>query len=491
MKSEAEVLFSLQTAHSVKDVAYALGLDPEKFFYVVQRADDGHYYDTFKIPKKSGGERDIAKPKKGLALAQARLVPILSFVYSPGECVKGFVKGSSFLDNAHYHHAQRWVLNIDLLDFFPSVTFARVRGLFMSSLFSFNPRVATILARICTFQGGLPQGATTSPILANLIAKSLDKRLTGLARTHRLKYSRYSDDITLSCSKAYVPKSIVSEIIEIDSAWEVQLGSELKDIIRHSGFRVNDKKTRLMRRNNRQEVTGLVVNEKANIRRADIQRLRMKIYSTRKYGQAEASLLWLGDSSKSISMHLVGWLAYIRQVRGQSDPVLAKLCQQVVAAGISDIEWIVRLADMTKEFDVFLSHASDDKSKVRPLYESLNSAGVKVFFDESSIKWGDSIVERVNHGLLKSRFFVPVLSSTFSRKGWTNKESNSAIAMNISRKGRILPIKFSEFDLDGRYPTLNDTLYKTWPEDSGKEDDFIREVTDDLIALVEQDKQLG
>ena len=142
---------------------------------------------------------------------------------------------------------------------------------------------------------------------------------------------------------------------------------------------------------------------------------------------------------------------------------------------------------MKKDFDVFLSHASEDKDHVRKLNDALTDKGVKVFFDESSIKWGDSIVEKVNHGLLKSRFFMPYLTETFSRKGWTNKELNSAISMNISRKRRILPIKAESFNVDDRYPLLNETLYKTWPGDAAEESAFIEEVTDAIIGMIEED----
>jgi RNA-directed DNA polymerase len=169
--------------------------------------------------------------------------------------------------------------------------------------------------------------------------------------------------------------------------------------------------------------------------------------------------------------------------------VLAKLCLQAHEAGINDVTWIEELADMRKEFDVFLSHASEDKNEVRVLHRALESKGITVFFDESSIKWGDSIVEKVNHGLLKSSFFIPFLTETFAEKGFANKELNSAIQMNISRKGRILPIKSASFDLGSRYPLLNETLYKTWPKNLEDESAFALEVADELLLLIETEKQ--
>ncbi|GAB5539831.1 MAG: hypothetical protein Salg2KO_19340 [Salibacteraceae bacterium] len=478
-------LFKLQIAHSYKDVATALDLDPEKLFHAVKRVDDGSYYKTFEIPKKNGGTRKISKPVRGIALAQDRFNPILNHVYNPKEYVRGFVRGTSFVENAHYHHAQRWILNIDLKDFFPSITFPRVRGLLMSDLFGFNDRVATILTRICTFEGCLPQGASTSPVLANLIAHSLDKKMVAIAREERLKYTRYSDDITFSSSKKAIPKSLIKSDVPHSGDATIILGDKLNDAVRKTGFIVNSEKTRIMLPNNRQEVTGLVVNERANVRRSDILNLRMKIYSVKKVGIAKAATTWVDGNGERLAQHIVGWLAHIRQVRGPSDPVLAKLCRQTIEAKITNTKWISELAEMTKDFDVFLSHASEDKEKVRKLRASLEERGINVFFDETSIKWGDSIVETVNHGLLKSTYFVPFLTTTFSKKGWTNKELNSAISMNISRKGRILPIKAADFDVDGRYPVLNDTLYKTWPSDEIQEEDFIAEITDAILALVE------
>lgn len=115
---EELALFNLRTAYSVKDVAHALELDSEKFYFVVKRCDDGSYYTSFKIKKKNGGDREIRKPVRGLALAQDRFAPILAHVYNPGMHVYGFVKGKSYVDNAHYHHAQRWILNLDIEDFF-------------------------------------------------------------------------------------------------------------------------------------------------------------------------------------------------------------------------------------------------------------------------------------------------------------------------------------------------------------------------------------
>lgn len=484
----SDPLLQLRIAHSIQDVASCLNLDVEKFFYVVQHADDGSYYRTFEIPKKRGGVRIISAPKRGLGLAQSRLAVLLEKKFKPKPYVKGYVKGESFLTNARYHEKQRWILNIDIKDFYPSITFPRVRGLFLSDYFGFNDRVATILARITTTSNGLPQGARTSPIIANIIAANLDKKLLGIAAKFRIKYTRYADDITFSSSQRAIPSSLISSWDPPFGERTVHLGNELLEAFRGSGFSVNDSKTRLLMSYERQEVTGLVVNKKANVWRKDVSKLRMKIHSAKKYGPDAAAKLWIGPkgTANNFNEYIFGWLAYIRQVRGKDDIVLAKLCKLAVTAGIVGPTWISRSAEMVREFDVFLSHASEDKPKIRRLKIKLEDLGISVFFDEDSITWGDSLVEKINHGLLKSNFFIPFLSESFSRKGWTNKELNAAIASNINRKGRILPIKDAEFSVDENYPLLIDTLYKEWP--SGDDTDFIDHISDEILKRVEAEK---
>lgn len=486
----SDPLIQLQMAHSVQDVATALGLDAGKFFYVIQHADDGSYYRRFKIPKKRGGERLISAPKRGLGLAQTRLAEILKQKYKAKPFVKGYVKGESFLTNAQYHERQKWILNIDIEDFYPSITFPRVRGLFLSTYFGFNHRVATILARITTTPEGLPQGARTSPIIANLIATNLDKKLLIIAESNRLKYTRYADDITFSSSQRLIPSSLIQSWEPNFGDRKVLLGRELTDAFRNSGFAINDKKTRVLMSYERQEVTGLIVNKSANVWRKDISRLRMILHSARIHGADAAAILWIGQGKTADNFwsYVCGWLAFIAQVRGKNDGVVAKLCKMAVISGLNGPKWIMRSAEMVREFDVFLSHASEDKPKVRRLKDSLEALGVTVFFDEDSISWGDSLVDKINHGLLKSKFFIPFLSETFSRKGWTNKELNSAIATNINRQGRILPIKDQSFSIDENYPLLIDTLYKEWP--AGDDTAFIAKISDEILHRVEVEKNI-
>lgn len=491
LKNAGSALIHLQLAYSFQDVATALEVNSSYLFFIVRESETGRYYSTFRIPKKRGGYREIDRPRRGLAIVQENVAEILSFAYKPKPFVKAYVKGESFLSNAAYHVSPKWILTVDIENFFPSINFGRVYGLFRTPLFGFNHRVAVILARICTYKNGLPQGAVTSPILANLIGSNIDKELVKIAIEHRLNYSRYADDITFSSRQKEIPPGLVKEIEPQFGSREIALGADFINALAKSGFSINPQKTRMLFPSERQVVTGLVVNRRVNVWRKDISRLRMKLYSAQKFGATNAAQLWLGKgrTEKHFWLHIEGWLAFIRQVRGENDDILAKLCKRAIESGLAPKKWMKELAEMVQEFDVFLSHASEDKEKVRPLARALDGLGVKVFFDEDSIKWGESIVEKINHGLTKSTFFLPVLSENFARKGWTNKELNSAIALNISRKQRILPLLMGKLEIQETYPLLADTLYKSWPSSKAREETFIGELADELLALVERQKQ--
>jgi hypothetical protein len=129
-----------------------------------------------------------------------------------------------------------------------------------------------------------------------------------------------------------------------------------------------------------------------------------------KFGPEQAAKLWIGPTAnaKDYWLHIEAWLGFIKQVRGDDDPVLSKLCEQAADVNPNTLEWTMRHAEMVREFDLFLSHASADKPRIRKLKDKPEGAGIRVFFDENSIAWGDSIVQRINHGLLKSTFFCSI-----------------------------------------------------------------------------------
>ncbi len=207
-------------------------------------------------------------------------------------CVHGFSKERSIVTNARKHCSVKttFVLNIDLENFFPSITFFRVRGLFQSKPFNFSYNFSTVLAHLCCHNGKLPQGAPTSPILANLICRSLDKELMSLAYRNRATYTRYCDDITFSFSVKNFNK-LPGGICSFDGSTTV-LGTELQAIIEKNGFNVNAKKTRLSSSMHRMEVTGLTINKFPNVKRDFVDRIRGALHSWEKFGYPAAEDVW-------------------------------------------------------------------------------------------------------------------------------------------------------------------------------------------------------
>lgn len=267
-------LVKLRAATTLEDVARLLGFVPNGLSFVLYKIPEARKYTSFEIPKQNGGKRQIKAPEPRLALLQRRLANLLYACLdelkqgSPParrSLAHGFEKKRSIISNANLHKRRRYVLNLDLKDFFPSINFGRVRGLFLKDKhFQLQPKVATILAQIVCHENGLPQGSPCSPVVSNLVGHLLDSRLARFAKIHKCTYSRYVDDLTFSTSRKDFPPQLANRITGSDAGW--QLGAELRGKIEHCGFQINDTKTRMQFRASRQVTTGLMVNEKVNIR---------------------------------------------------------------------------------------------------------------------------------------------------------------------------------------------------------------------------------
>lgn len=266
------ILTNLKDAASLKDLAKNLGYKPSAVSYLIYKLPPEKKYNKFVIPKKSGGVREICAPIEPLKSLQRRLADVL---YA---CVKqidaendqrplshGFRERQSIITNARGHKRRRYVLNLDLQDFFPSFNFGRVRGFFIKNrAFELNEKVATIIAQIACHENMLPQGSPCSPIIADLIAHLLDVRLAQLAKRNRTTYSRYADDLTFSTNQKVFPSALATRDESSGAEWT--LGNNLISAITRTGFAVNPTKTRMQCRTGRQLVTGLTVNDKVNIR---------------------------------------------------------------------------------------------------------------------------------------------------------------------------------------------------------------------------------
>lgn len=243
-------LEKLRDAKTLDDVAHLLGFVPSGLSFVLYKISDAKKYTSFEIPKRGGGKRVIKAPEPRLALLQRRLATLLYDCLdelkkgappSRRSLAHGFEKKRSIITNANLHKRRRYVLNLDLEEFFPSINFGRVRGFFLKDkYFALQPKVATVLAQIACHENELPQGSPCSPVVSNLIGHLLDSRLARFARMHKCTYSRYADDITFSTSRKDFPPELAFPVPGTTAEW--QLGLELREKIEHSGFKINNKK---------------------------------------------------------------------------------------------------------------------------------------------------------------------------------------------------------------------------------------------------------
>ena len=265
-------LEKLKSTQDRKELARLLGFTPSALTSIVYKTDPDAKYTTFEITKKSGGVRVIKAPAPKLKKLQTHLAHLLYACLDEVEKGKkatpvsyGFRRDGSISANAKNHKRRRYVLNIDLENFFPTFNFGRVRGFFLKDkAFELNEEVATTIAQIACDGEALPQGSPCSPIISELIGQVLDLRLLRFAKKHGVRYSRYADDLTFSTNQKEFPAALAIQDEDNLAAWS--LGQPLIDKIEGSGFNINAEKTRMHCRGSRQMVNGLVVNEKANIR---------------------------------------------------------------------------------------------------------------------------------------------------------------------------------------------------------------------------------
>ena len=285
-------------------------------------------YKMFRIPKKSGGKREIIAPNNGLKGIQHTLNIILQSLYKPHISAHGFIHTRSVVTNAKKHTSKNYVYNIDLENFFPSIHQARVWKRLQTPPFRMPKEVANLISALTCYQydqGGtkrvekvknfLPQGASTSPVISNIICERLDKKLIGIAKRFNLTYTRYADDITFSSNHNVYQNN--SPFLE-----------ELKKIIADEHFTINTSKTRLQKKGTRQVVTGLVVNENVNVPRGYIKKLRMLIHILEKYGVQKAKLIYIqhqGKSSKDILHVISGKLEYLKMIKGSENSTYVTL----------------------------------------------------------------------------------------------------------------------------------------------------------------------
>lgn len=290
----------------------------------------GKKYNTFTIPKSSGGVREIFAPIGGLKSLQRKLAVLLNEIYPAPAYVHGFIKGRGIVGNADIHVGKRVVLNFDLKDFFPSITVTRIIGLLKAHPFNFNKEVASSIAGLVCYNGFLPQGAPTSPILSNIICFRLDRALLSLAKKEHVSYTRYADDITISTRRRKLSEAILKQ----GTDGKLLLGSAINEILSFNHFQVNEAKTRVNFGSQAKYVTSIKVNSKPNVSKTYVRQIRAMLNALCKYGpkkaQIEYSTKYNGNNKDFIQV-VRGKIAHLKNIKGDTDLVYRRLYNKFVS----------------------------------------------------------------------------------------------------------------------------------------------------------------
>lgn len=285
-------------------------------------------YYSFEIPKKKKGEfRKISSPVRQLKTIQYFLKVILEALYQPNECVMGFVKQRSVVDNAKKHINKCYVQNLDIKDFFPSVTQDMILRCLIRSPYHINYDVAFMISRLCCIKKEdgskvLPQGSPTSPILANMVCKELDNEINYLAKMFHLEYTRYADDMTFSGQY---------NAFKDEGHFMIELNTKIEKY----GFKLNSDKKRIQKHGSRQEVTGIIISSKTNVRRKYVKEIRVMLHNWETIGYDQANKLFSDCYCKKGHKKYVdvpemrnvldGKLEYLKMVKGMGDMTYLRL----------------------------------------------------------------------------------------------------------------------------------------------------------------------
>jgi RNA-directed DNA polymerase len=293
------------------------------------------------LAKQSGNIRLIEAPKPRIKEVQRRILREILEKIPAHHAVHGFVKTRSIKTFAAPHTNKRVVLRMDLRDFFPSFLRARVQAMFRA--IGYPESVADLLGGLCTtitprdiwtraafgedpfhlwesrwethavyFQPHLPQGAPTSPALANLCAYRLDCRLAGLAESAGATYTRYADDLAFSGGEGFENRV-------------ARFSTHVAAVADEEGFKVHHRKTRIMRQGVRQHLAGIVINQHVNVRRADFDRLKAVLTNCVRLGPATQNR----DAHPEFRLHLEGKLAFVEMLNPSKAKRLRAIFEQI------------------------------------------------------------------------------------------------------------------------------------------------------------------
>lgn len=282
-------MFGLPEVRDLDSLATEVSLSPG-FLHKLSVANY-RFYHRFEIPKKSGEPRSILNPSRDMKAVQAWILRNVLDRVKVHPAATGFRRGHNVARNAAPHAHNRYLLCLDIEDFFPSISYGKVYSIFRA--LGYGPHIAHILSHLCTCDDKLPQGAVTSPALSNIVCMRLDHRITAFVGRRNVAYTRYADDLTFSSMS---PNRL----------------SGVKPTIRHiledEGFTLNNAKTRRMGPRQARRVTGLILSQgRAGVGRKRKRKLRAAIHRVI-MGVLDS------DEQQRLQAHVQGWLAFVKSV---------------------------------------------------------------------------------------------------------------------------------------------------------------------------------
>lgn len=430
-------------------------------------------YQTFTIKKKSGADRTIHAPVKGLKSILRPLNLILQCIYEPHPSATGFVLNKSIADNAKKHVGHNYVYNLDLKDFFFSFDRNRLKLAFMYKPFNLNgerEKLAFVLASLCThpieidgeIKYVLPQGSPTSPTLTNILCSRLDRRLSGLAKRFGAVYTRYADDITFS-SYHNIFKSDENPQLNERGCYDNFI-VELERLLQEEGLKINPQKTRLQKSGFRQETTGLVVNEKVNVLRRYVKQIRMWLYYWEKYGYEKAEQIFIKDyfsdkghvkkGKPNLANVIKGKLEFLKMVKGREDDTYIRLKERFDKLVINHTPNKTEKTNTNK-----VLRPSDEKDIVHDPEFVVNK--LKLFTSDPIMKWTthfwDNLSETDSSNFRSTEDYFASINAQFedfvklqkyNKNLWWNVIYPFIFQNKLSKKdSREIPYEWGEYDI--------------------------------------------
>lgn len=252
------------------------------------------YYRDFEIKKRNGKMRGISEPLPSLKEIQQWILKNILYKVEVSPFAKAYIPGVTLKENLRFHKKQPMVYTLDLVNFFASIKRIDIEKIFRK--IGYSSSVSNLLSKLCCKDGYLPQGASTSPCLSNIFFVSADELISDYCFHRKIRYTRYADDLTFS-----------------GSFDEKELLNIVSDVVKAIGLKINNDKTKLMKSNMRQTVTGVVVNDKPQVVFHKRNELRQEVYYIKKLG-IDAHIKNRNINQRNYLEHLLGKINFILQI---------------------------------------------------------------------------------------------------------------------------------------------------------------------------------